>query len=120
MTGTHQPIDIGLMISKPPVESGIVASALGIAHGAMVKGQKVGIFLISDGVWIAKKNQKNHAAELFGHLVKGGATVTASDEHLAAAGITENEIVEGIHITKKTYKELVRQVMEDWSRVVSI
>jgi hypothetical protein len=46
--------------------------------------------------------------------------VTVSLEHLKGAGIGEGELVEGLTVTKKTYKDLVEVVMEKWDRVVVV
>ena len=120
MTTNEYPVDIGFMITKAPLESGLVSNALKIAQGALDQGKKVALFLISDGVWLVKKGQKNNVAELFGKLLSEGVQVTASEVHLAAAGINEKDIQDGVTVTKKSYKDLVLQVMEQWRKVVSI
>ena len=52
--------DIGFVVTKPPLESGLVSNMLSIAESSIDQGKSVGMFLISDGVWLVKKNQKNH------------------------------------------------------------
>ena len=112
--------DIGFVISKAPHESGLVSNTLTIALNAMEQGKTIGLFLISDGVWLAKRNQKNHLIGTFEKLIEGGTVVLVSGEHLAAAGITEDEIMKGVTITKRVYKDLVTNVMENWRKVMSI
>jgi sulfur relay protein TusB/DsrH len=112
--------DFGVVISKPPLETGLVATILTMAQQVMNQRGSVSVFLISDGVWLAKKNQRNHVAELFKTLLQNGVNVTVSAEHLTAAGISENELYDGLHITKKTYSDLVDNVMEQWKKVVTI
>ena len=112
--------DIGFVVTKPPLESGLVSNMLSIAQSSLDQGKSVGIFLISDGIWLVKKNQKNHVYEQFLNVLKGGAEVLASREHLEAAGIGDDEIVDGVTVTKRVYKDLVINVMERWNKVVSI
>jgi len=120
MNVTEYPIDLGFLITKAPLESGLVTSALTIALESMNQGRRIGLFLMSDGVWLAKKGQKNQAAETFQKLLLDGASVMASGDHLKAAGINENDIVKGVAVTTKPYKDLVIQVMEHWRKVVTI
>jgi hypothetical protein len=75
---------------------------------------------MSDGVWLAKKGQKNRAHASFLKLLDGGAGATVCMEHLKAAGIAGEELVEGLNLTKKTFKDLVDNVMEKWDRVVVV
>jgi len=112
--------DIGFVVTKPPLESGLVSNMLSIAKSSIDQGKSVGMFLISDGVWLVKKNQKNHVVEKFENILKGGATVIVSGEHLEAAGISGEEIIEGVTVSKKIYKDLVTNVMEHWDKVMTI
>jgi sulfur relay (sulfurtransferase) complex TusBCD TusD component (DsrE family) len=120
MTENGNERDIGFVISKAPLESGLVSNALTIALNAQKQGKTIGLFLISDGVWLGKRNQKNHFIGTFEELLKGGAQVLASEEHLLAAGIATDDVIDGIVVTKRTYKDLVSNVMENWTKVVSI
>lgn len=112
--------DIGFVITKGHLESSLVYNALGIAENAIEQGKTVGMFLISDGVWLIKKNQRNHVADRFVKLLGNGLQVIASKEHLEAAGIQDDDVMEGVTITKKVYKDLVINVMENWKKVMSI
>lgn len=120
MTDQEQRKDLGFVVTKPPLESGQVANILTIAQSALDQGKSVGVFLISDGVWLVKKNQMNHVAEKFVKLLGAGAEVIVSSEHLDAAGISEDEVIQGVTITGKVYKDLVTKVMENWNKVMSI
>jgi len=117
---TDQKADIGFVITKPPLETGAVASTLKIAIEARKSGKSVGLFLISDGVWLAKAGQENEASALFGELIADGVPATASGDHLLAAGIPEDGLVGGVEVAKKPYKALVANVMEDWDKVMVI
>ena len=120
MTDQEQTKNLGFVVTKPPLESGLVANILTIAQSALDQGRSVGIFLISDGVWLVKKDQKNHVAELFVKVLGDGAEIIASAEHLEAAGISEDEVIDGVTVTKRVYKDLVMNVMENWDKVMSI
>ncbi len=120
MTENRNERDIGFVISKAPHESGLVSNTLTIALNAMDQGKSIGLFLISDGVWLAKRNQKNHLIGTFEKLIEGGAIILASADHLAAAGIPEDDVMDGVTITKRLYKDLVMNVMENWRKVMSI
>ena len=111
-------IDIGFVITKAPLESSIVTGVITLAKHAIDKGKTVGIFLISDGVWIGKKNQKN--GKSIADLIEKCVEVIISKDHLEASGIQQEELLGGISITEKPYTELVEQVMEKWHQVITI
>jgi len=120
MTDLKDTSDLGLIITKAPAESGAVANALQMARGAQFSGNRIALFLISDGVWLAKAGQKNRAFNEFCELLNKGVRVTLSQEHLEAAGMGRGELVDGVDIVKKVYDEMVDQVMEQWNRVVVV
>jgi sulfur relay (sulfurtransferase) complex TusBCD TusD component (DsrE family) len=113
-------IDLGFIITKPPLESGAVKGVLNVAIDAQKEGRRVGLFLISDGVWLAKSGQANEPSGLFSELLTGGARATVSGDHILAAGISEEDLADGVEVTRKPYKALVENVMENWDRVMVI
>jgi len=110
-------IDLGFIITKAPYESTLGSGFLDLAKKEIENGKKVGMFLISDGVWFAKKNQKNNVIKF---LIEKGAEITVSLDNLEAAGIDNNEIFEGLNISDKPYDDLVGLVMEKWNKVITI
>ncbi len=118
MTGSNT--DLGFVITKPPLETGAVAGILRTALDSLDDGRSVGLFLISDGVWLAKTGQDNEAFTLFNELLRKGVPVTASGDHLLAAGIPEDGMADGVEVSRKPYKDLVLNVMEEWDRVMVI
>ena len=78
------------------------------------------MFLISDGVWLVKKGQKSTVAKSFQHLLTSGIDVQVSSDHLDAAGISRDDIVDGVEVTTNIYKDLVLTVMEKWDEVITI
>lgn len=113
-------IDLGYVITKAPYESSLGANMLELAQKALKEGKSVGIFLISDGVWFAKKNTSTKTGKLFQTILEEGAEVTVSNDNLESAGIQPTELHKNIIISDKPYTDLVTQVMEKWRRVITI
>lgn len=111
---------LGIVITKTPTASDLVQNTLKLSHHAIDRGQEVTIFLLSDGVWLAKKNQTGPTSEELKALLSKKTSVVASRQHLKGAGITENELWGGITISDKPYHDLVENVMEHWDRVITI
>ena len=120
MAGANDVETMGFVITKGPVESGLASGLLTVAEAAMKDGKRIGLCLMSDGAWLTKKGQRNQAHTIFLRLLEGGAEVTVCREHLRAAGISEDDVVEGVNTTGKTFKFLVGKVMEEWDRVVIV
>jgi sulfur relay (sulfurtransferase) complex TusBCD TusD component (DsrE family) len=113
-------IDYGFVITKAPLESPKALSILKLGQKAIASGKTVGIFLISDGIWLAKNHQQNDTGKLILQLCQDGAEIIASQEHLEAAGISPNDIIKGIKVSSKPYDDLVDSVMEHWRWVITI
>jgi sulfur relay (sulfurtransferase) complex TusBCD TusD component (DsrE family) len=113
-------VDLGFIITKAPFESTLGSGFLDLAKKTIENGKTVGLFLISDGVWFAKKNQKNNAIKILSNLIEKGAIITVSQDNLEAAGIENNELLDGVIISNKPYMDLVELVMEKWGRVMTI
>ncbi len=120
MAGANDVETMGFVITKGPVESGLASGLLAVAEAAMKDGKRIGLCLMSDGAWLTKKGQKNPAHTIFLRLLEGGAEVNVCREHLRAAGISEDDVVEGVNATGKTFRFLVGKVMEEWDRVVIV
>ena len=110
-------IDLGFIITKAPYESTLGSGFLDLARKEIENGKKVGVFLISDGIWFAKKNQKNNVIKF---LIEKGAEITVSLDNLEAAGIDNTELIKGLTISDKPYDDLVELVMEKWNKVMTI
>ncbi|MBA3044831.1 MAG: DsrH/TusB family sulfur relay protein [Candidatus Thermoplasmatota archaeon] len=113
-------IDIGLVITKSPFESPLLEASLKMLEDAIAQGHSGDIFLISDGVFLVKSGQKSRIANIFSKLLESCDIVIASKDHLMAAGISPEEMLENIEISESPYDDLVDQVMEKWEKVVSI
>jgi len=112
--------DIGFVLTKAPIESSLTYRFLCLAKNVVDKDKTIGLFLISDSVWLVKKNQNNKPHELLKILLKNGAEVTVSKDHLMAAGIDNNDLIKGVNVTEQPYVDLVDHVMEKWNKVITI
>ena len=112
MNNESYEVDLGFIVTKAPFESTLGSGFLDLAKKTIDNGKTVSLFFISDGVWFAKKNQKNNAIKILKSLIEKGAKITVSKDNLEAAGIENNELIDGV-----TISELV---MEKWKRVMTI
>jgi sulfur relay protein TusB/DsrH len=118
MDETENTLDIGFVITKAPLESTLPYGFLTIAQHAVDTGKRISIFLLSDGIWLVKKNQKSTVFDLLQNLIKQGVSVIVSKDHLEAAGLNDSDIIPGVTVVEKPYAQLVDDVMEKWQRVI--
>ncbi len=114
-----RPTRIGIILTKSPFESEDATMALSFTLPAMKIGDPVDIFLLGDGVWLAKANLKGEIGDMMSRFVEQGK-VYASGPHLEAAGIDPAGIRQDIEVCRKPYDALTDLVMERWDRVVSL
>ena len=108
---------IGIILTKAHGDEDSM-HALSIANGALAGGDKADVFLISDGVLIAKKGQKPDTVEkLLTNVIAKGGEIFASEAHLKAFGL-KDKIISGIKVSDKPYDDLVDLIMEKWDKVV--
>ena len=108
----------GIIIARTAAASENAISSLELAQDLLANGNQVGIFLIGDGIYLAKQG-KTQAAALISSLLAKGAKVFASPEHLKASGFSKARLVSGIEVVEDTYKDLVDFVMERYEKVLS-
>lgn len=111
---------IGIIITKTPLESNLVTRFLNLAKELTINRNKIEIFLISDGVWLAKKNQSNPPSKILKDIIKNKSKIFVSKEHLTAAGIDNNELIKNITLSEKPYSDIVTLTMEKWDKVITI
>jgi len=111
--------DIGFIITKAPLENSSIKKLLKAALEA-TKNSKIGFFLISDGVFLIKKNQKNETYDIFKEIINKKVEIIVSKDHLESAGLSSDEILSNLIISDKPYNDLVDFVMEKYERVVTI
>ncbi len=115
--GVHR--TIGIILTKSPLESEDALAALTIANNALRMGDSIEIFLLGDGVWIAKTDLKGAVSDLLSKFLlrKGGLMV--SGPHIRAGGLDRQRIVGRAEIVEKPYDRLVDLTMTKWDKVIS-
>jgi len=93
-------------------------NALRLAMAMITKDVKVNIFLLEDGVTVAKKNQRPpegyyNLEKMLAQLIQGGAKVRACTTCLQARGINQDDLVLGVEAGK--ILDLVQWVKESKS-----
>jgi len=93
-------------------------NALRLAMAMMVKDTKVNIFLLEDGVTVAKKGQRPpegyyNLEKMLIELVQNGAKVRVCSTCLQARGLIQNDLVPGVEAGKLL--DLVQWVKESKS-----
>lgn len=91
---------ITIIINDAPYGTEKPWNALRLAKALSAKKQKVNIFLLGDGVGLAKKGQQTPAGyynlgQMLSELISSGAEVRACRTCLNSRGIVENEMIEG-------------------------
>jgi sulfur relay (sulfurtransferase) complex TusBCD TusD component (DsrE family) len=110
--------NVGIIITKTPHGSEDPENALKIGNEALALGKKLGIFLVSDGVWLGKAGEGDKVQELLLNIIAKGGKVTISGPHLKAYGMVKEKLINGIEVVEKPYGELVDLVMDEWDKVV--
>jgi len=80
-------------------------NALRLAMALMIKSVKVNIFLLEDGVTVAKKGQRPpegyyNLEKMLAQLVQSGAKVRACGTCLQARGLSQKDLVPGVEVGK--------------------
>jgi len=93
-------------------------NALRLAMAMMVKEMKVNIFLLEDGVTVAKKGQRPpegyyNLEKMLAELVRNDTKVRACSTCLQARGLSQNDLVPGLEAGKLL--DLVQWVKESKS-----
>ena len=112
------PTALGLVLTRGPYSSGGAEDVLELALSAQEAGDRVGLFLISDGVWLARKGQEGPLLGRLMAFLAAGGELLVSGEHLLAAGLSPDALVEGATVLPDPYEGLVDRVMDDWEKVI--
>jgi sulfur relay (sulfurtransferase) DsrF/TusC family protein len=113
-----RPITLGVLLTKAPEGSEDAQNALLAAKEALAAGHQAALFLLSDGVWAAKKGQQGPLAQGLADLLQNGGRVYASGEHLKASGLTPEKLVEGVAVADDAFGCLVDLIMDEWDKVI--
>jgi len=110
-----RPIRLGIILTKAPQGSEDAENALLAGLAALEVGDEASLFLLSDGVWAARKEAM--AGKLPAFMSKGGE-VCVSGEHMRAAGLPPEKLVEQAQVANDAFDQLVDLVMDQWDRVM--
>ncbi len=102
-----------ILITEAPYGTERPYTALRFARTCDIEGYKVKIFLIENGVYLAKKGQKPasdqpNLTEYLEDLISGGQEVKACGVCMQARGLSETDVITGVKAA--TMHELV-----DWT-----
>ena len=114
------PTALGIILTRAPYSSGGAEDAVELALAAQEAGDRVSLFLISDGVWLAHKGQEGPLLSRLRSFQEAGGEVVVSGDHLQAAGLSPEALVEGAQVVTDPYDDLVDRVMERWDKVMVV
>jgi tRNA 2-thiouridine synthesizing protein D len=101
-----------IIINEAPIAKERAFTALRFATTCLIEGHKVNLFLIENGVYLAKKGQKpSDSPNLIGYLeelIKEKVEVKACVVCCQGRGLSENDLIPGVKIS--SLNELV-----DWT-----
>lgn len=117
MTESEGKGTIGMILARTASSSERPVDALALAQDLLAAGKQVGVFLVGDGIYLAKDGG-TEAARIIKDLISKGAKVYVSPEHLKASGLSKERLVEGVAIVEDTYRDLVEFVMEWHEKVI--
>src|SRR3990172_12904339 len=109
-------IRLGIVLTKAPVGSEDAENALEAGRQALLAGDAASLFLLSDGVWLAKQGKADPMEEKLSEFIKLGGEVVACGEHLKAAGLGRDRLVEGTTVAEDGLGRLVDLVMDAWDK----
>lgn len=96
------------------------AQILRTAVAKRKEGAAVTIYLVGDGVYLARKGQGNATSSILEEAVSAGARLIVSDDHWKASGMPAGSLLEGAELVERSCKDLVERVMEEWDKVVVV
>jgi predicted peroxiredoxin len=82
------------------------------------EGAKVEIFLMGDGVYLIKKGSSTQASEALEKAMEIGCAIMLSNDHLMAAGISQDELPEAAEVVKNPCRAIAWKSMEEWDRII--
>ena len=113
-----RPTRLGIILTRPPAGDEDAENALAMGLASLAVGDIVDLFLISDGVWTARRCLRGPVAQALAQFQTSGGRVYASEEHLRAGGMGPQALVDGVEVTPHPIDRLVDLVMDEWDKVV--
>lgn len=113
-----RPIRLGIVVTKAPAGSEDAANALEAGLQALASGDAASLFLLSDGVWLAKRGKLDAVEAKLADFIRLGGQVVVCGEHLKAAGLGPERLVTGATIAEDGFGRLVDLVMDEWDKAI--
>lgn len=112
------PIKLGIVLTKAPVGSEDAENALDAGRQALLAGDAASLFLLSDGVWLAKRGKMNPVEDKLADFIALGGEVVVSGEHLKAAGLGPDRLIDKAIVAEDGLGHLVDLAMDDWDKAI--
>ncbi len=114
-----KPRNMGILLSKAPFESEDAKLAFRVATEALDLGDSVDVFLIGDGVWMAKTELKGEIKAMLNKFIEKEGKLMVSYPHLKAGGISRDRIEKTAEVLEKPYDTLADLIMTKWDKVIT-
>lgn len=108
-----------MLVMKPPHSEEDARRICGLLSSARAKGMEVGVYLLGDGVFCAKKGHRGLIGDSLRSALSKGAEIYASKKELVARAIGEDQIEPGVKALDDLEGALVEDMMEHSERVAS-
>jgi sulfur relay (sulfurtransferase) complex TusBCD TusD component (DsrE family) len=120
-----RPIKLGIVLTKAPVGSEDAENAIEAGRQALLAGDSASLFLLGDGVWLAKRGKNDVFESKNGVLesrlvefVERGGEVIVSGEHLKAVGLGPDRLIDKVAVAEDGLGSLVDLAMDDWDKAI--
>ncbi|MDA8186537.1 MAG: DsrE family protein [Dehalococcoidales bacterium] len=113
-----RPIKLGIVLTKTPFGSEDAENALEAGRQALLAGDAASLFLLSDGVWLAKRGKADPLESKLADFIEMGGEVAVSGEHLKAAGLGPDLLVGKVIVAEDGLGSLVDLAMDDWDKAI--
>jgi sulfur relay protein TusB/DsrH len=108
-----------MLIMKPPHSTEDARKMCDLLSAAKSKGMQVGVYLLGDGVFCAKKGHKGLLGESLISALSQGAEISASKKDMISRAISNANVVAGVKVLDDFEGAFVEDVMERSDRVIS-
>lgn len=108
-----------MLVMKPPHSDEDARRMCGLLSSAKAKGMAVGIYLLGDGVFCAKKGHRGLIGESLRSALTKGAEINASKKDLLSRAMGEADVEPGVKVLDDIEGVFVDDMMERSTRVVS-
>jgi sulfur relay (sulfurtransferase) DsrF/TusC family protein len=113
-----RPAKVGIILTKAPYGDEDAENALQIGLESLALGDEVGLFLLSDGIWVAKEGLGGLVGQRLTEFKGAGGKAYVSGEHLIAGGLDPTGLSVEAEIVEDPFDRLVDLVMDEWEKVI--